>query len=221
MYYMSIATLKKKTKAQYKNLSVGSKNGFSLNGTHRSQGYVGQTSLSRSLPRTLMKGNAMKGHGGCCGTFNISPVVSSAVNSLNNSNVVKSSVLSTKGMVSTHFRWIQRPQPFTSVKPDNNNNINTQYDYINTQKYNAINATIDPENKCYSYNSSNTVCRVSKPCENLSSLQMPSFVHIITKPESSFLPKNQTEYINSIQSRCTKNNIINVKNNNKGTPFSC
>ena len=104
MYYMSIVTLKKKTNAQYKNLSVGSKNGFSLNGTHRSQGYVGQTSLSRSLPRTLMKGNAMKGHGGCCGTFKISPIVSSAITSLNNPNVVKSSVLSTKGMVSTHFR---------------------------------------------------------------------------------------------------------------------
>ena len=50
---------------------------------------------------------------------------------------------------------------------------------------------------------------------------MPSFVHIITKPESSFLPKEQTEYINSIQLKCTKNNVINVKTNNKGTPFSC
>ena len=212
MYYMSIATLKKKTNAQYKTLSVGSKNGFSLNGTHRSQGYVGQTSLSRSLPRTLMKGNAMKGHGGCCGTFKISPIVSSAVTSLNNPNVVKSSVLSTKGMISTHFRWIQRPQPFTSVKPDNNNNINTQFDYINTQKYNAINATTDPTNKCYIDKSIHKECRVSKQCGNLTSLQMPSFVHIITKTETSFKP---------IQSRCTKNNVINVKNNNKGTPFSC
>jgi len=54
---MSIATLKRKTQTQYNNMSVGSKTGFSLNGTHRSQGYIGQTSLSRSLPKTLMKGN--------------------------------------------------------------------------------------------------------------------------------------------------------------------
>ena len=61
---MSIATLKRKTQAKYNNMSVGNTHGFSINGTHRNQGYVGQTSLSRSLPRTLMKGNAVRGHGG-------------------------------------------------------------------------------------------------------------------------------------------------------------
>ena len=65
---MSIATLKRKTQTKYNNMSVG-QSGFSINGTHRNQGYVGQTSLSRSLPRTLMRGNTVRGHGGCCGTF--------------------------------------------------------------------------------------------------------------------------------------------------------
>ena len=60
---MSIATLKRKTLAKYNNMSVGQPQ-FSLNGTHRSQGYVGQTMLSRSLPRSLMKGNVIRGHGG-------------------------------------------------------------------------------------------------------------------------------------------------------------
>jgi hypothetical protein len=59
---MSIATLKRKTQAQYNN-SVGVAN-FSLNGTLRSQGYVGQTSLSRSLPRTPMNGAFPRGYGG-------------------------------------------------------------------------------------------------------------------------------------------------------------
>ena len=36
---MSLATLKKKTQAQYRNVSVGQPQ-FSINGTHRSQGYV-------------------------------------------------------------------------------------------------------------------------------------------------------------------------------------
>ena len=53
---MSIVALKRKTNTQYNNMSANRK-GFSLNGTHRSQGYVGQTVLSRSLPRTLMRGN--------------------------------------------------------------------------------------------------------------------------------------------------------------------
>ena len=126
---MSIATLKKKTQTKYNNMSVGERQ-FSINGTHRSQGYVGQTSLSRSLPRTLMKGNVAIGHGGCCGKFNKTPIIQSAVISLENPNVVKSSVLGTSGMISTKYQWIKRPQPYTSVKPDNNNNNNSQSDYI-------------------------------------------------------------------------------------------
>ena len=49
---MSLATLKKKTQAKYKNNSVN-KSTFSLNGTTRNQGYVGQTSLSRTFVRSL------------------------------------------------------------------------------------------------------------------------------------------------------------------------
>jgi hypothetical protein len=60
---MSIATLKRKSQAQYNNNSVG-QIAFSLNGTRRNQGYVGQTSLSRSLPRTLARGKIPRGHGG-------------------------------------------------------------------------------------------------------------------------------------------------------------
>ena len=45
---MSIATLKRKTQTKYNNMSVGL-NGFSIVGTHRNQGYVGQPSLTRSI----------------------------------------------------------------------------------------------------------------------------------------------------------------------------
>ena len=38
---MSLVTLKKKTAAKYHNMSVNQPS-FSLNGTHRSQGYIGQ-----------------------------------------------------------------------------------------------------------------------------------------------------------------------------------
>ena len=126
---MSIVALKKKTNAQYKNMSSGVQQ-FSLNGTHRSQGYVGQTSLSRSLPRTLAKGNTLRGYGGTDGHFYLKPSVLSGVTSTEDSNVVKPSVLSNNGMISTQYRWIERPRPFVSVKPDNNHNTNTQQYYI-------------------------------------------------------------------------------------------
>jgi hypothetical protein len=51
---MSLATLKKKSAAKYNNNSVGL--GFALNGTHRNQGYVGQTSLSRAVISSKMSG---------------------------------------------------------------------------------------------------------------------------------------------------------------------
>ena len=60
---MSIATLKKKTAAKYNNASVNVPQ-FSINGGYRNQGWVGQTTLSRSLPKTPMVGNTPKGHGG-------------------------------------------------------------------------------------------------------------------------------------------------------------
>ena len=93
---MSLATLKKKTQSKYQNSSVGVKQ-FSINGTNRNQGYVGQTSLSRSLPRTLAGGAFNKGHGGCCGKYtDLDTPVISAVTSTEDSSVVKSAVLSTK-----------------------------------------------------------------------------------------------------------------------------
>jgi len=126
---MSIVTLKRKTETQYNNMSVGVKN-FSLNGGYRNQGYVGQSVISRSLPKTPMRGNTMRGNGGCCGTYVVRPPVQSAVLSPENNTVIKSSVLGTDGLIATKYRWINRPQPFTSVKPDDTLNQNTQGEYI-------------------------------------------------------------------------------------------
>jgi hypothetical protein len=57
--YMSLATLKRKTAAKYNNSSVGHAN-FSLNGTHRSQGYVGQNLRSESCMLCTNDPNAIK-----------------------------------------------------------------------------------------------------------------------------------------------------------------
>lgn len=103
---MSIVTLKKKVKTQYDNMSVDSKNGFSLNGTRRNQGFVGQSVISRSLSRTLCNGSVPRGHGGCCGTFPIKPIIQSGVNYLNDPKIVKMSVMNTKGMIETQYSCV-------------------------------------------------------------------------------------------------------------------
>jgi hypothetical protein len=51
-------------------------------------------------------------------------------NRLNQPGVIKSSVLDTNGQLMTQYRWIRRPAPFTSVKPDATLNLQTQQQYI-------------------------------------------------------------------------------------------
>lgn len=137
---MSLATLKKKTQAKYNNASVSS-SGFSLNGTTRSQGYIGQTSLSRSLPKTILKGTTPHGNGGCCSTFYKANVVQSGVDYQNNSFVPKKSVLNTRGMLANRkHRYLDSENISRSqvVKSDNNRNNNSQTDYLLIKKENTI-----------------------------------------------------------------------------------
>lgn len=111
---MSIVTLKKKSGYKYNNSSVGH-NQFSLNGGHRSQGFVGQTMLSRSILKTSMRGNIAIGSGGSNGKYMQAQLFPSDIHSLNDPDVIKKSTLSTNGMIKTKYRWIQRPMPFISL----------------------------------------------------------------------------------------------------------
>ena len=119
---MSIAALKRKSQVLYNNLSVGSNNGFSLNGTHRSQGYVGQSVASRHLVRSLAKGPTLRGHGGCCGTYPVKNTkASELIGFVNNTSVVKDSVGNTNGMLRQKYKYLLGgPQ---LVKPDSNQHI--------------------------------------------------------------------------------------------------
>ena len=86
---MSLATLKKKTATKYKNNSANLPQ-FSLNGVHRNQGFVGQTSLSRT-------------------TIFQNPSSTTEL-------LIKPSVVSTYGMLAKRNRWVLRPQPFSTTK---------------------------------------------------------------------------------------------------------
>jgi hypothetical protein len=197
---MSIATLKKKSAVKYNNMSV-SKPLFSLQGTHRSQGFVGQTTLSRSLPRTLMKNGGYKNYGGCCGTFKIGEIVQSSVKSTEDITVVKSSTINTLGLLHVNkYTCLWRPSPYTNVKMDSNHNLNSQSDYIkNVQKKALAEAdacrTINTD-KCSTLQS-NTNCKLVRP-------RYTPFKNAgnWSKPESDFVAISQGEYLLKLDKKC-------------------
>ena len=110
---MSLATLKKKTESKYRNSSVNLP-GFSLNGCHRNQGYIGQTSLSRTVNPSI-----------CCTEKN---------------TFIKPSVLSNSGMLAKRNRWKLRPAPYSTTKEMDSFNNHTSGDYITYKRKAAITA---------------------------------------------------------------------------------
>jgi hypothetical protein len=198
---MSIATLKRKTQSQYNNMSVGESN-FSLNGTHRNQGYVGQTMLSRSLPRSLMNGNTLRGHGGCCGEYRIMPNIISAVKTTEDSTVLKPSVMNTDGMLETKYRWTHRGAPFSTVKPDVNKNVNSNEQYINL----LAKKTLAILNNIPCIKTPSTIA-ILKKCDRKCYKQP-----FHTKPEDAYVPISNTEYIRRIDNICTSNDTPFIPN---------
>ena len=216
-YIMSIATLKKKTNAQYNNMSV-SKPLFSLNGTTRNQGYIGQTSLSRFLSRTLIRNGGYRNSGGCCGKFVIGRIVQSSVTTTENNKVVKTSVINNSGLLRTKYPWIWRPQPYSTVKTDSNQLLNTQQLYIeNLQKktLNVINSCVKPQPpkpKCCS--------------NNLNSLFKPRYTAfnntgtpVITTPDNKLTSITQEQYLLQLDKKCVINNEFKIITNMRGTPL--
>jgi len=223
---MSIATLKRKTQAKYNNSSVGQK-AFSLNGTHRSQGYVGQTSISRSLPRTLMNGPTPRGYGSCCGNYYTGHIIQSAVTSLNDPTVVKGSVISTKGMIEEKLQCmsnIQEPyftfgnvSQYTIVKPDTNKNLNRQSDYIISLAKKAIKIADLSCNIHHDISLNNC----NKNCANSDSsfVRGPSYI-TYTKAKREYAPISQSELIKNKITECTTNDK-KFPNPILRSPFGC
>lgn len=213
---MSIVALKKKTQARYNNSSVGLPQ-FSLNGTHRNQGYIGQTSLSRSLPRTLARGNTLRGSGGCCGKYYKGTSVLSAVTSTEDNTVVKSSVLSYDGMSATKYRWIRRPAPITAVKSDNNNNNTSAQDYIKKLSTACYVNTNNNNNTCNkNIVKTNIICHGkcdALPTNAGGSLYKNNGV-TITKPQTKFTSLSYGQYLLNLHK---KNSYIYSNNPPKST----
>jgi hypothetical protein len=216
---MSLATLKKKTAAKYNNMSVNQP-AFSLNGTHRSQGYVGQDTLGRSLPKTPMNGNVARGHGGCCGTYVRSNIVQSGVTCTNDINVVKSTVKGSSGRLA---KWLHTPV-YNVAKPDATNNLNTQQDYISKIEREAIQATAISKTE-------GDICNIAKI--NSCNLLPSSFIArqgksnvfnrskdvCNTVKDLSGDSKSHSLYVLQLTKKCYEGNIYKFQHNTLGAPL--
>ena len=206
---MSIVTLKKKTQSRYKNNSVGFSN-FSLNGGHRNQGYIGQTSLERKCIGTPMSGTEAQGHGGCCGKYKQTNITQSSVFTTENSTVVKPSVLSTSGMLAKRTQWARRPQPFSNTKPSDSINQSTGGDYILYIRKKEINA-VEKANLC-----APPAVHRCKPTVPMSAPACP-----LSKVENKVKFLSEGEYLLKLNSTCANLDISYIQyNTNTGVPIS-
>jgi len=164
---MSIATLKKKTQAKYNNMSV-SQPQFSLNGTLRIQGYIGQTSLSRNLVHTPMLGNTARGYGGLNGAYKQVPIITeSSIFTTNDSKIVKPTVGNFAGDIAIQNRFLtcrERPCSNPVVK----NLEYSSYEYILELRKKSL--SCEPNNK-----------GVKQPCCKLSDPGLPKNMFSKTK----------------------------------------
>jgi len=206
---MSIATLKKKSGAMNARLSANSPLGFSLNNTQRTTGYIGQTSLSKHYYGGMMKGAVVKGHGGCCNTYKFANVPSPFIQTLTEPpsiHNIKPSVKTNSGLLMTKYRWVKRPQPFSTTKKFVDTSISqemlTQY-----LKKKAINKA----NEC------NKVVQIetavdAKGCPIKCFIKEQQYTHVMSS----------SEYIlKKLVFQCQELDTMQFTKNVLGVPFGC
>ena len=216
---MSIVALKRKTAALHNNLSVNQKQ-FSINGTTRNQGYIGQTSLTRSLIHTPSKGAVLKDFNGLYANPNIK---ASETISLEDNTVVKPSVLSFKGMMAKRERWISRPFPNAVVKPDAGQNMNAQADYITRLKKKTLSdiATYCPPDiaKTSGFVAKKQCSTATKTLTGAPLFTPENVVCKIAKPESTYTSISQASYLEKLHEKCEKLDDYKFVSSVKRTPF--
>jgi hypothetical protein len=222
---MSLVALKRKTAAM-QNLSSGQK-GFSINGTHRSQGYIGQTSLSRSLINTPHgQTGAPEGYGGCCGDFSTTTNIrASETFSLEDENVVKPSVLSSTGMLSNRNRWLKRSAPYTSTKLTAGW-TNGQGDYIAYLKKKAAKCDPTQADKLLNKKEINSVATSKCTTTNITRKDgahvfNKTTVCTFTKPVSDYTSISQGEHIFKLHDKCADQDdvLFKIVSNTRRTPL--
>lgn len=235
---MSLATLKKKTQTKYNNMSVNSV--FNLNGTTRNQGYIGQTSLSRSLPKTIMKGPIMHGYGTCCIKLPLNKPIISGIDYNNDFRVIKTSVKNTKGMLADRkVRYLNSNNESKSqvVKEDSNNNNSTQVDFINSKKQTTIIEADSSMCQPYVYQTDCNDCKFDTElpvsCDNACHTQLnkprrykfisPKALNETVTTTQDVTTMSQSKYLENMRKNCYTVDLINrfKTTNTMNIPLGC
>jgi len=200
---MSIVALKRKS-AAIKNQSTGSSQ-FSINGTTRNQGYIGQTLKSRHLIHTPYGGAVRKDYSGCCNDFDIPP---SEITNLEDSSIVKSSVLSYKGMMAKRMLGTT----FNDVKPDGNHIGTDQGSYIDRLKRKNLKQIEDfcpePEDP---QPVKEDACKFLRNLKGARIFSKPKTVCNIAKKVG---PDTQDEHVKILNKSCTADDVSYIANTN-------
>jgi len=172
LIYMSIATLKKKSRnnRRFAPISGRGKNGFSLVGGTRNHGGIGQFRMISSTTRTPYKGTEAVGHGGTCGTYYKTNYPGGGLNSgsslTNDNTIIKKTVMNTAGMIDTKYKWTKGTYPNYWVQPDDNSyqltgdqstyikNLTQQSGanvFTNVQNNGKCGTVVDSSNSDYTY----------------------------------------------------------------------
>jgi hypothetical protein len=177
---MSIATLKKKAflggNPRTDPISGIGNKGFSLNGTLRNIGSVGQFRMISNVTRTRYRGNTPMGYGGYSGEYPVY-IFNSGDCCTNDANIIKKSTKNTQGMLDEKYKGILfGTYPNTWVKDDANS-----YRITKTQGQYVENIT----KKAGSCNFENPVC-----CEidNKCSCVQGKYIYIGTKKKIFYRP---------------------------------
>jgi hypothetical protein len=124
--------------------------------------------------------------------------------------------MNNSGMLSSRNRWAKRGAPYSSVKPDNNNNVNSQTDYITRLQK----KTIKDADSCYQTKTNSHICTTS--VANIGSIfSKRNTCDTFAKPESTYVAMSQNEYLLKLHNKCAEQDVVYVKNNNKNAPFAC
>jgi hypothetical protein len=199
---MSIATLKRKTFAKYNSMSVN-KPQFSLNGFYRNDRSTPSSNRTQtSIPRTLARGNQLRGFGGYNGTFkitNITPLCEQPNAEQPQTKTVKTSTMNTSGLIATKYLWTKLPNPYTWVKRQNS----------------ALNSASSTYTANLTKQASGTIISTTNP--KSATLNQCNF----TQDPSKFVAIPQNQYILNLGGNCVNgiiNNVYVLPTNLSGIP---
>lgn len=155
---MSVVALKRKTNATYKTASTNQEN-FSLSGTRRNKGYIGQTIIKPS--------NCV------C---------------LNDPTIIKKSSINTKAMIRNKYKYTLRPQPYSGFNPRGNANVRNsiQSEYIRRLAKEAIanSELVENGGNCDSLPTetlSDCKCNITTPEEEYTSTSQSEYIMRLTQ----------------------------------------